>query len=74
MNSPIEKYLSTNCLLLTTNQAAEMLNFKPQTLRKWASTGAYPSGLKPQKIGGSLRWPIEQVTALVMDKGQKNDE
>lgn len=45
----------------TTEQAAIVLGFKPQTLHKWASTGG---GLvKPVRLGTKLRWLKADVHA-----------
>ncbi|RMD00146.1 DNA-binding protein [Aquitalea palustris] len=50
---------------LTTEEAAVLLGFKPQTLRKWMCYGEGPKGLKPLKIGHAVRWPIEQLASLL---------
>ena len=55
-----ENYEST---LLKTEEAAELLRLKPQTLRKWACTGYGP--IKPIKIGFSLRWKRSEIEYLM---------
>ena len=50
---------------LTTDEAATLLGLKSQTLRKWMSYGSCPKGLKPLKVGRSVRWPIDQLAALL---------
>ncbi len=54
---------------LTTNEAAALIGLKPQTLRKWMCYGSCPMGLKPLKIGNSVRWPIDQLAALLQGGG-----
>lgn len=50
--------------LLTTEQAAELLGLRPQTLRNWACTGRHESYLKPRKIGFSIRYRRSDVEAF----------
>lgn len=43
-----------------TNELAEKLGIKPQTLRMWKSSGAHPE-LKPKKIGGKVYYSSENL-------------
>jgi hypothetical protein len=48
--------------LLTTNEAAVVLNRKPQTLRRWAT---YENGpIRPIRINGRLGWRVSDLRAL----------
>lgn len=49
--------------LLPTNEAAAMLRFAPQTLRKWA---CYDNGpIRPVRIAGRLRWRTADLLKLM---------
>lgn len=50
---------------ITTNEMAEALKIKPQTIRKrYCLTGSY-YGCRPHKLSnGMLRWPIDSVLKL----------
>jgi len=59
----LERLIANGHSLATTNQAANYLNIKPQTLHKWA---CYDNGaLKPVRIGGALRWRLTDIAALI---------
>lgn len=46
-------------LLLTTNEAAHLLGFQPQTLRRWA---IYENGpITPIRYGRLLRWSKKEI-------------
>lgn len=49
--------------LITTLEFAQVLNVKPQTIRKnWCLTGeAY--GIRPIKVGNRLLWSVAKVAA-----------
>lgn len=48
---------------LSTKDAAQYLNRRPQTLRKWA---AYENGpIRPVRINGRLMWPIAALERLL---------
>jgi predicted DNA-binding transcriptional regulator AlpA len=47
---------------LSTGEAAELISFKPQTLRKWAMDGSGP--IQPIKIGNRLRWRLADIEEL----------
>lgn len=48
---------------LTTEEAAHVLNRKPQTLRKWA---AFENGpIRPIRINGRLGWLVPQIKVLL---------
>lgn len=52
--------------LLTTNQLADKLSLRPQTIRKcYSKTGAY-LGVKPIKLpNGRLYWPTDAISKLL---------
>ncbi len=51
---------------LSTAEAAQALNRKPQTLRSWASTESGP--IRPVRIHGRLAWPADQIALLLSGK------
>lgn len=57
-----ERKVLTNQQLLTTNEAAELLHFAPQTLRKWACFGTGP--IRPVKVQNRLRWRLADLEKL----------
>ncbi|MDY6536605.1 helix-turn-helix domain-containing protein [Acinetobacter faecalis] len=58
MNHDREKFP----FLISTNEAAQILKLKPQTLRKWAMDNSGP--LKPIKIGNRLRWRLSDIEGI----------
>lgn len=50
--------------LVDTNEAAQILNRKPNTLRKWASLETGP--LRPVRINGRLHWRMRELKKLVL--------
>ena len=48
---------------LTTNEAAALLNRKPQTLRKWACLENAP--IRPVRIHGRLAWYEDEIASLL---------
>ena len=52
-----------------TNEAAETLNRKPQTLRKWACLENGP--LIPLRINGRLAWRVDDLRALLTGEAVK---
>ena len=54
--------------VLSTDEAAPVINRKPQTLRKWACTGTGP--IQPLRIHGRLAWRVSDLRAL-LDGGAK---
>jgi len=54
--------LANGCDSLPTNEAANYINRKPQTLRKWACTGKGP--IKPNKINWRLEWFVVCLRGL----------
>lgn len=53
-------------LLLTTNEAAELLGLQPQTLRRWA---IYENGpLTPIRYGRLLRWSKKELLIFAREK------
>jgi len=53
---------------LTTNQLADKLSLRPQTIRKgYSQTGAY-LGIKPIKLSnGRLYWPSDAIAQLLVE-------
>ncbi|MFM0011646.1 DNA-binding protein [Paraburkholderia sediminicola] len=48
---------------LPTDEAAPVLNRKPQTLRKWACLENGP--IRPLRINGRLAWKVADLQALL---------
>jgi len=49
--------------VIPTHQAANVINRKPQTLRKWASMDCGP--IKPVRINGRLHWRVSDLEHLL---------
>jgi hypothetical protein len=49
--------------VVTTVQAAALLQVAPQTLRKWACEDSGP--LKPRRMFGRLRWAVADIKRLL---------
>lgn len=49
--------------VISTNLAADALNRRPQTLRKWACLENGP--IRPIRINGRLAWRIADIQALL---------
>ena len=49
--------------VMPTASAAEAINRRPQTLRKWACTGVGP--IQPVRISGRLHWKVSDLVALL---------
>lgn len=63
MNKHLEQ---SQKLLLTTNEAAELLGLQPQTLRRWA---IYESGpLTPIRYGRLIRWSKKELLVFAREK------
>lgn len=63
MNKHLEQ---SQKLLLTTNEAAELLGLKPQTLRRWA---IYENGpLTPIRYGRLIRWSKKELLVFAREK------
>ncbi len=45
-----------------TNDAAPIINRRPQTLRRWACEGSGP--IQPVRINGRLHWKVRELRAL----------
>ena len=52
-----------------TEQAAHYLLRRPQTLRGWACSETFPSGLRPVRINGRLGWPVAGIRAALGMEG-----
>jgi hypothetical protein len=46
-----------------TNEAAALIHFAPQTLRRWACYGDGP--IRPCRVGRQLRWSVAELNALL---------
>lgn len=63
MNKHLEQ---SQKLLLTTNEAAELLGLQPQTLRRWA---IYENGpLTPIRYGRLIRWSKKELLVFAREK------
>jgi hypothetical protein len=49
--------------ILSTDEAAQLLNRKPQTLRKWACLENGP--IRPIRVHGRLAWRVSDLHALL---------
>ena len=49
--------------ILTTDEAADRLNRRPQTLRKWAALECGP--IRPVRINGRLAWRVADLEKLL---------
>ncbi len=49
--------------ILTTNEAASVINRAPQTLRKWAALEGGP--IRPIRINGRLGWRVSDLRSLL---------
>ena len=49
--------------MLTTAEAAKLLNRKEQTLRSWSHYGN--GALSPIKVNGRLMWSLEKIKKLL---------
>lgn len=49
--------------ILTTNEAAPVINRAPQTLRKWACLENGP--IRPVRINGRLAWKVSDLQRLL---------
>ncbi|WP_081651634.1 hypothetical protein [Cupriavidus sp. WS] len=48
---------------ITTNEAAPIINRRPQTLRKWACLENGP--IRPVRINGRLAWKVADLAKLL---------
>ncbi len=55
--------------VVPTDEAAELINRKPQTLRKWACLENGP--LVPLRINGRLHWRVDDLRALLTGEAVK---
>lgn len=53
--------------ILPTNEAAAVLNRRPQTLRKWACLENGP--IRPVRINGRLAWRVSDLRKLLNGDG-----
>lgn len=61
----LQAFLSAGTQVLTTQQAAAVIGMNPQTLRKWSCYDSAPMGIRPLKIGRSVRWHIDDIARLL---------
>lgn len=55
-----------NIRLVSTNDLAQLLNCKPQTIRKWLCQDQLPSGLvRPKKINKKNYWLWDDVQSYI---------
>lgn len=54
--------------ILSTKDAAEALNRRPQTLRKWACLGG---PIRPVRINGRLAWRLSDIRRLIEGDGEQ---
>lgn len=55
--------------ILSTKDAAEALNRRPQTLRKWACLGTGP--IRPVRINGRMAWRLADIRRLIEGDGEQ---
>ena len=67
--SVLQSYVDAGCQVLTTEQAATVIGMKPQTIRKWACYDSAPMGIRPLKLGRSVRWHIDDIARLLGGAG-----
>lgn len=54
----------------TTDQAADILHIRPQTLRAALSRDGHYGGVRPHKLPSRfLAWPADQIDAIVAGEG-----
>ncbi len=63
MRKTITAPIDTPHAIFSTNEAAEALNRRPQTLRKWACLEIGP--IRPIRINGRLAWRTSDIIALL---------
>jgi hypothetical protein len=51
--------------VVPTHVAAEYINRRPQTLRKWSSQDSAPLGIRPIRINGRLAWRVIDLIRLL---------
>lgn len=52
---------------VSTEEAAALLNRKPQTLRKWSCNSKGP--LRPIRVYGRLQWAVKEIITLLRGNG-----
>jgi hypothetical protein len=55
--------------VVSTSQAAKVLNRAEQTLRRWACQENAPSGIRPIRINRRLAWRVVDLNRLLMGEG-----
>ena len=48
---------------VSTAEAAVLLGYQQQTLRRWACQGDGP--IRPRRVNGRLRWSVAEIRALL---------
>lgn len=48
---------------VATAEAAALLGYQQQTLRRWACQGDGP--IRPRRVNGRLRWSVAEIRALL---------
>lgn len=63
LNLSLDDLQKAGRTLITTSEAAAVLNIRPQTVYKWS---CYESGpLQCVRVGRSVKWRLSDVAALV---------
>lgn len=71
--SILHSYIAKGQYLIYIKDLAEIINSKPQTIRKWICKDRLPSGLvKPNKIGNRHVWSIYDVEEYMQSIRNKN--
>jgi hypothetical protein len=53
---------------VATAEAAALLGYQPQTLRRWACVGDGP--IRPRRVNGRLRWSVAEIRGLLSGKAE----
>lgn len=61
----LQAFIDAGTQVLTTQQAAAVIGMAPQTMRKWACRDTAPMGIRPLKIGRSVRWQIDDIARIL---------
>ena len=55
--------------VVSTNQAAKVLNRAEQTLRRWACQESAPCGIRPIRINRRLAWRVADLNRVLAGDG-----
>lgn len=59
----LRQLIESGTSLVSTNDAATILGYKPNTLRVWASTGR--GDLRPVMTGNGAKWRLSDIRDLI---------